>query len=56
MDKKGSRNTALFLCHKTNQMKNIISEIELKYNPTVNKGNRIKITCPESAYKALFIE
>lgn len=33
-------------------MSQIISEIELKYNPTVNKGNRIKITSPETAYKA----
>lgn len=30
---------------------NIISEIELKYSST-NKGNRVKITCPEDAYKA----
>ena len=33
-------------------MSNIISEIELKYNPITNKQNRVKITSPESAYKA----
>ncbi|MFK5878506.1 MAG: JAB domain-containing protein [Flavobacteriaceae bacterium] len=36
-------------------MNNIISEIELKYNPIVNRGSRVKITHPESAYKA-FLE
>lgn len=29
----------------------IISQIELKYNPTINKGCRVKITSPETAYK-----
>jgi DNA repair protein RadC len=33
-------------------MNNIISEIELKYNPITTKEKRVKITCPESAYKA----
>ena len=33
-------------------MKNIISEIELKYNPSPNKGNRVKITRSDDAYKA----
>lgn len=34
-------------------MKNIISEIKLKYNPTVLKQKRIKITNCQSSYKVL---
>lgn len=33
-------------------MKNLISEIELKYSPMNKKENRVKITSPEDAYKA----
>ena len=33
-------------------MKNIISEIELKYSPSILKQKRIKITNSQSAYKA----
>ena len=33
-------------------MNNIITEIELKYNPVTGKEKRVKITCPDSAYKA----
>ena len=33
-------------------MKNIISEIELKYNPVSTNGERVKITRSEDAYKA----
>ncbi len=43
----------LYLTIKTYLMKNIISEIELKYSPTVLKSERPKIINSKSAHKVL---
>ena len=44
-----------FFIPKTKRMRNVISEIQLKYKPAQNKQKRIKITDSQTAYRA-FLE